>query len=123
MVDLSVDLKDVIGDRLFLSKGFRRDGVRLVFRPCAISYPLSQTVFDIGQATTFKCVPSSYHEQVSHTMPPFVGSTPGRSLLARPWPSRESPVVSFHSSNVPSQSSVRRIITRQMAMPAESTAA
>ncbi|KAF9219464.1 DUF1692-domain-containing protein [Gyrodon lividus] len=35
---LSVDLRDAVGDRLFLSKGFRRDG----------------TVFDIGQATTLK---------------------------------------------------------------------
>ncbi|KAF8557110.1 DUF1692-domain-containing protein [Imleria badia] len=35
---LSVDLRDVVGDRLFLSKGFRRDG----------------TVFDIGQATSLK---------------------------------------------------------------------
>ncbi|KAF9228759.1 DUF1692-domain-containing protein [Gyrodon lividus] len=35
---LSVDLRDVIGDRLFLSKGFRRDG----------------TTFDIGQATTLQ---------------------------------------------------------------------
>ncbi|KAA1467259.1 DUF1692-domain-containing protein [Dentipellis sp. KUC8613] len=35
---LSVDLRDVVGDRLFLSKGFRRDG----------------TLFDIGQATSLK---------------------------------------------------------------------
>lgn len=28
VADLSVDLRDVIGDRLFLSNGFRRDGVR-----------------------------------------------------------------------------------------------
>ncbi|KAF9244246.1 endoplasmic reticulum vesicle transporter-domain-containing protein [Melanogaster broomeanus] len=35
---LSVDLLDVAGDRLFLSKGFHRDG----------------TTFDIGQATTLK---------------------------------------------------------------------
>jgi hypothetical protein len=28
VTDLSVDLRDVVGDRLFLSKGFRRDGVR-----------------------------------------------------------------------------------------------
>ncbi|KAH7884895.1 endoplasmic reticulum vesicle transporter-domain-containing protein [Phlebopus sp. FC_14] len=35
---LSVDLRDVVGDRLFLSKGFHRDG----------------TVFDIGQATSLK---------------------------------------------------------------------
>ncbi|KIJ62960.1 hypothetical protein HYDPIDRAFT_135453 [Hydnomerulius pinastri MD-312] len=35
---LSVDLRDVVGDRLFLSKGFHRDG----------------TIFDIGQATTLK---------------------------------------------------------------------
>ncbi|KAF8434101.1 endoplasmic reticulum vesicle transporter-domain-containing protein [Boletus edulis BED1] len=35
---LSVDLRDAVGDRLFLSKGFRRDG----------------TVFDIGQATALK---------------------------------------------------------------------
>ena len=27
-VDLSVDLRDVMGDRMYLSKGFRRDGVR-----------------------------------------------------------------------------------------------
>ncbi|EIW83563.1 DUF1692-domain-containing protein [Coniophora puteana RWD-64-598 SS2] len=35
---LSVDLRDVSGDRLYLSKGFRRDG----------------TLFDIGQATSLK---------------------------------------------------------------------
>ncbi|KAI9568197.1 endoplasmic reticulum vesicle transporter-domain-containing protein [Boletus coccyginus] len=35
---LSVDMRDVSGDRLFLSKGFRRDG----------------TVFDVGQATALK---------------------------------------------------------------------
>ncbi|KAI9453312.1 DUF1692-domain-containing protein [Lactarius psammicola] len=35
---LTVDLRDVIGDRLYLSKGFHRDG----------------TLFDIGQATTLK---------------------------------------------------------------------
>ncbi|KAI0656412.1 DUF1692-domain-containing protein [Cubamyces menziesii] len=35
---LSVDLRDAVGDRLFLSDGFRRDG----------------TKFDIGQATTLK---------------------------------------------------------------------
>ncbi|KAI6007937.1 hypothetical protein BKA83DRAFT_4529954, partial [Pisolithus microcarpus] len=35
---LSVDLRDALGDRLFLSKGFHLDG----------------TVFDIGQATTLK---------------------------------------------------------------------
>jgi len=35
---LSVDLRDVIGDRVFLTRGFHRDG----------------TVFDIGQATTLK---------------------------------------------------------------------
>ncbi|KIK95031.1 hypothetical protein PAXRUDRAFT_33197 [Paxillus rubicundulus Ve08.2h10] len=35
---LSVDLRDAVGDRLFLSKGFRRDG----------------TIFDIGQATTLQ---------------------------------------------------------------------
>ncbi|KAI0077801.1 DUF1692-domain-containing protein [Panus rudis PR-1116 ss-1] len=35
---LSVDLRDAVGDRLYLSDGFRRDG----------------TLFDIGQATTLK---------------------------------------------------------------------
>ncbi|KAI0311320.1 DUF1692-domain-containing protein [Amylostereum chailletii] len=35
---LSVDLKDAVGDRLYLSKGLRRDG----------------TLFDVGQATTLK---------------------------------------------------------------------
>ncbi|KAH8094490.1 DUF1692-domain-containing protein [Cristinia sonorae] len=35
---LSVDLRDAVGDRLYLSEGFRRDG----------------TLFDIGQATTLK---------------------------------------------------------------------
>lgn len=35
---LSVDLRDVSGDRLYLSKGFRRDG----------------TLFDVGQATALK---------------------------------------------------------------------
>ncbi|KAF8838039.1 DUF1692-domain-containing protein [Paxillus ammoniavirescens] len=35
---LSVDLRDVVGDRLFLNKGLHRDG----------------TIFDIGQATTLK---------------------------------------------------------------------
>jgi len=28
--DLSVDLRDAVGDRLFLSKGFRRDGVSFI---------------------------------------------------------------------------------------------
>lgn len=35
---LSVDLRDVVGDRLYLSKGFRRDG----------------TLFDVGQATKLR---------------------------------------------------------------------
>ncbi|THH18969.1 hypothetical protein EW146_g2115 [Bondarzewia mesenterica] len=35
---LSVDLRDVVGDRMYLSKGFRRDG----------------TLFDIGQATSLR---------------------------------------------------------------------
>lgn len=35
---LSVDLRDAVGDRLYLSSGFRRDG----------------TLFDIGQATALK---------------------------------------------------------------------
>ncbi|KII84363.1 hypothetical protein PLICRDRAFT_46260 [Plicaturopsis crispa FD-325 SS-3] len=35
---LSVDLRDAVGDRIYLSKGFRRDG----------------TLFDIGQATSLK---------------------------------------------------------------------
>ncbi|KAI0032917.1 endoplasmic reticulum vesicle transporter-domain-containing protein [Vararia minispora EC-137] len=35
---LTVDLRDVVGDRLYLSKGFRRDG----------------TLFDVGQATSLK---------------------------------------------------------------------
>jgi len=35
---LSVDLRDAVGDRLYLSDGFRRDG----------------TLFDVGQATTLK---------------------------------------------------------------------
>ena len=37
-LDLSVDLRDAVGDRLMLSEGFRRDG----------------TLFDIGQATALK---------------------------------------------------------------------
>ena len=37
-LDLSVDLRDAVGDRLMLSDGFRRDG----------------TLFDIGQATALK---------------------------------------------------------------------
>lgn len=36
--DLSVDLRDAVGDRLYLSDGFRRDG----------------TLFDVGQATALK---------------------------------------------------------------------
>ena len=36
--DLSVDLRDAVGDRLYLSDSFRRDG----------------TLFDIGQATSLK---------------------------------------------------------------------
>ena len=35
---LSVDLRDAVGDRLYLSDGFRRDG----------------TLFDVGQATALK---------------------------------------------------------------------
>ena len=38
MVDLSIDLRDAVGDRLYLSDGFKRDG----------------TKFDIGQATALK---------------------------------------------------------------------
>lgn len=38
VIDLSVDLRDAVGDRLYLSDGFRRDG----------------TLFDVGQATTLK---------------------------------------------------------------------
>ena len=37
-LDLSVDLRDAVGDRLYLSDSFRRDG----------------TLFDIGQATALK---------------------------------------------------------------------
>lgn len=37
-LDLSVDLRDAVGDRLYLSKAFHRDG----------------TLFDIGQATALK---------------------------------------------------------------------
>ena len=37
-VDLSVDLRDAVGDRLYLSESFRRDG----------------TLFDVGQATALK---------------------------------------------------------------------
>jgi endoplasmic reticulum-Golgi intermediate compartment protein 2 len=37
-LDLSVDLRDAVGDRLYLSDGFRRDG----------------TLFDVGQATALK---------------------------------------------------------------------
>lgn len=50
-------MRDVVGDRLFLSKGFRRDGVRpwLIVRFVVSHHPL-QTLFDIGQATTLKCV-------------------------------------------------------------------
>lgn len=32
-VDLSVDLRDAIGDRLYLSRNFRRDGVSLSPKP------------------------------------------------------------------------------------------
>lgn len=38
LLDLSVDLRDAVGDRLYLSDGFRRDG----------------TLFDIGQATALQ---------------------------------------------------------------------
>ena len=37
-LDLSVDLRDAVGDRLYLSKAFRLDG----------------TLFDVGQATALK---------------------------------------------------------------------
>lgn len=49
--DLSVDLRDVVGDRLYLSNGFRRDGV-LAFHPF-YDFLLTpfQTLFDIGHAT------------------------------------------------------------------------
>jgi hypothetical protein len=30
-LDLSVDLRDAVGDRLYLTDGFRRDGVRNAF--------------------------------------------------------------------------------------------
>lgn len=39
-VDLSVDLRDVVGDRLMLSGGLQRDGVK----------------FDVGEATTLRFV-------------------------------------------------------------------
>ena len=37
---LSVDLRDAVGDRLYLSKGFHRDGVSAVL-PCLILPNLS----------------------------------------------------------------------------------
>ena len=54
-LDLSVDLRDVVGDRLFLSRGIRRDGVREHLSHRQSAYLLvTQTVFDIGQATALK---------------------------------------------------------------------
>ena len=50
---LSVDLRDAVGDRLYLSKGYHRDGVSAVL-PCLILPDLRQTLFDIGQATALK---------------------------------------------------------------------
>ena len=59
-VDLSVDLRDAVGDRLFLSDGFRRDG----------------TKFDIGQATTLK----EHAEAEPESTPKIVGGCPVRIL-------------------------------------------
>jgi hypothetical protein len=57
-VDLSVDLRDVVGDRLFLShRGIRRDGARIISFidiPSLAYLAVIQTEFDIGQATALK---------------------------------------------------------------------
>jgi len=52
-LDLTVDLRDAVGDRLYLSKGFHRDGVS-AFSLVAHLPDLVQTLFDIGQATALK---------------------------------------------------------------------
>jgi hypothetical protein len=51
---LSVDLRDAVGDRLYLSKGFHRDGVSALPSWLNPDLTLVQTLFDIGQATTLK---------------------------------------------------------------------
>ena len=54
VIVLNVDLRDAVGDRLYLSDGFRRDGVspnitrsQHVFQS---DFQKIQTLFDIGQA-------------------------------------------------------------------------
>jgi hypothetical protein len=53
-LDLTVDLRDAVGDRLYLSKGFNRDGVSVCLISCTLFLRFVQTLFDIGQATTLK---------------------------------------------------------------------
>jgi hypothetical protein len=53
-LDVTVDLRDTVGDRLYLSKGFNRDGVSVWLISCTLFLKLVQTLFDIGQATTLK---------------------------------------------------------------------
>lgn len=43
LLDLSVDLRDAIGDRLFLSGGLRRDGVRFSVPHKPLSYILTRS--------------------------------------------------------------------------------
>ncbi|KAI6155774.1 endoplasmic reticulum vesicle transporter-domain-containing protein [Pisolithus tinctorius] len=58
---LSVDLRDALGDRLFLSKGFHLDG----------------TVFDVGQATTLK-----EHQKALSARQAIAQSRKSRGLLS-----------------------------------------
>jgi hypothetical protein len=53
-LDLSVDLRDAVQDRLYLSKGFHRDGVSVEFYLLYPFLKFVQTLFDIGQATALK---------------------------------------------------------------------
>lgn len=63
LTDLSVDLRDAIGDRLYLTSAFRRDG----------------TKFDASSATLLKCV---YFRKKSSSLSPYTpGSTRNSSLL------------------------------------------
>jgi len=36
-LDLTVDLRDAVGDRLYLSKGFHRDGVSTLLPYCTVA--------------------------------------------------------------------------------------
>lgn len=61
IADLSVDVRDAVGDRLHISDEFKKDGVRprplpSLLPPSNSSFPL-QTTFEIGQAQRLQYLP------------------------------------------------------------------